>query len=331
MKKKYVMVILLIIIIFVLSIIIYYKKVHINENNHQEKENIAKSDLKLKYNNPLVPKGFKEVETEEASWKLENGVPKGWNNGLVIEDDIGNQFVWVPVMEMELNKEHFKIQENLLMDEEQSREKEQIEKYGGFYIARYEAGVSTEFQNNIENISEITNDKQGVPVSKKDAIVWNYISLKNAKINATKMYKNDNVSSDLITTRQWLKVINWVEEAGLNIKNATDWGNFSNCNFKFTGYYSTDFGKSYAYGENKLKSYYNMILSAGASERNKSNNIYDLAGNLIEFTDGYVKGRGYYSVGGHYEDTGSYGIYNPSLLGVVPLGKLGFRVVLYLK
>lgn len=116
-----------------------------------------------------------------------------------------------------------------------------------------------------------------------------------------------------------------------DIKNAKDYGNFSNVNFEFTGDYSKDYGKNYESRKNKNKSQYNMILSTGATQRNSTNNIYDLAGNLTEFTDGYVESRGYYSVGGHFDTTGDSSIYSPSLIGVTPLEKLGFRVVLYLK
>lgn len=35
------------------------------------------------YNCPIVPEGFKKIETEFASWELEEGIPKGWNKGLV--------------------------------------------------------------------------------------------------------------------------------------------------------------------------------------------------------------------------------------------------------
>ena len=53
------------------------------------------------YRNPVIPKGFRSIETELASWKLdEDGNPIGWDKGLVIEDDIGNQFVWIPVKDL---------------------------------------------------------------------------------------------------------------------------------------------------------------------------------------------------------------------------------------
>ena len=45
--------------------------------------------------------------------------------------------------------------------------KTQIEKYGGFYIARYEAGVSDDMQKNIHNISNTTNNIQDIPVKEQ--------------------------------------------------------------------------------------------------------------------------------------------------------------------
>ena len=119
--------------------IILHKEVKI-----EEKE----IEVKSTYNNPIVPEGFKKVETQSASWEIENGIPKGWNNGLVIEDEIGNQFVWVP------NYQYSKQEQNKNQLEEQLKKyNEQIEKYGGFYISRYEAGVSDEMQKNTTNRS----------------------------------------------------------------------------------------------------------------------------------------------------------------------------------
>ncbi len=56
---------------------------------------------------PVVPKGFTKVNTSIGGWNLTseqvtlNGKTyykaRGWNDGLVIQDDLGNQFVWVPV------------------------------------------------------------------------------------------------------------------------------------------------------------------------------------------------------------------------------------------
>ena len=165
-----------------------------------------------RYDNPIVPNGFKKIETETASWELdETGNPKGWNKGLVVEDEIGNQFVWVPVKNEDFG--NFKKEAEVLMDEESEEEQNQIKRYGGFYIARYEAGVSENMQDALENISEDTNNVEGIPVSKSGIRAWNYISLNKAKKNAIIMYDNEEIKSDLITTRQWLRTVNWIQES----------------------------------------------------------------------------------------------------------------------
>ena len=332
--KKYIVIAVAIIIFTICGVGMIYiinKLDKQNENPETDKLGEAIST----YNNPIIPNGFKKVETESASWELENGIPKGWNNGLVIEDEIGNQFVWVPNVKI-TDENLIKLYEYTEQDQDAEQKNEQlkeyntqIEKYGGFYISRYEAGITYSMQKNTKEFSSITNDIEGTPVSKQGQIIWNYISLKNAKKNAENMYNNVEIRSDLMSPIQWLNIMQWISNNGYNIKNAEKWGNFSNANFRITGWYSEDYGKTYKYGEDILKAQYNMILSSGATERNKSNNIYDLAGNVMEYTDGWVRNRGYYSVGGHYDTTGDYGISEYRLIGVIPLEKLGFRIVLY--
>ena len=49
--------------------------------------------------NPTIPVGFKPVDTETSKWGNEGEAPtaENVNNGLVIEDKEGNEFVWIPV------------------------------------------------------------------------------------------------------------------------------------------------------------------------------------------------------------------------------------------
>ena len=52
------------------------------------------------WNNPTIPNGFYAINTKEAKWKDENGnnvVASNIDNGLVIMNEAGDQFVWVPV------------------------------------------------------------------------------------------------------------------------------------------------------------------------------------------------------------------------------------------
>lgn len=227
-----------------------------------------------------------------------------------------------------MNFGRFSNEEEILMDNESNEEMQQIKKFGGFYISRFEAGVCDELNEIFTGISKEIYDIEGIPVSKKGSKPWNYISLKNAKINSKKMYDNEYVKSDLITTRQWLRVLKWFDDTGHNLNNIKDKGNFADSVFGFSGYYSINKGIDFYYGEKHLKDE-NIILATGINENANVNNIYDLFGNLMEFTDGYVTNRGYYSVGGYYSEISN--LKTAHLLGVEPLDKLGFRIVLYLK
>lgn len=332
-KKK--IIILSIIICMIGAIATYF----LISSNHEEKEdkiaNInTNDDLQTPvsiYNHPTVPEGFKKVETESASWKLENGVPKGWNKGLVIEDDIGNQFVWVPVNIDEMNVKDTYHKD--LMDIEE-KEDLQILKYEGFYIARYEAGLPKEVVEKKQKFSVDTNNIKGIPVSKKDQIVWNFIEWNTAQKNAKLMYNNENIESSLITQKQWNYIMYWLEENGYDTENSIKWGNHGDSNFEFTGYYSNDYGKTYQYGKNKMKHTYNMILSTGATQRNMANNIYDLAGNVSEFVAAYKNKEGTYSYsanGGNYDNLGRYYSSNINMGISNANSRQGFRVVIYFK
>ena len=48
-------------------------------------------------NNPVIPEEFKPINEGEANWGDGTSEPPGINEGLVIEDSEGNQYVWIPV------------------------------------------------------------------------------------------------------------------------------------------------------------------------------------------------------------------------------------------
>ena len=66
----------------------------------------------------------------------------------------GNQFVWIPCTISEYNKIDFGKQDSTWDMETNPAELPQIEKYNGFYIGRYEAGVGTLNKNKKENGTE---------------------------------------------------------------------------------------------------------------------------------------------------------------------------------
>ncbi len=48
------------------------------------------------YANPIIPSGYSAINTKDATWKI-SGEQTDVDNGLVIMDNKGNQFVWIPV------------------------------------------------------------------------------------------------------------------------------------------------------------------------------------------------------------------------------------------
>ena len=158
------------------------KQMFTDNSVEEDKEMVGDNSIN-DYRNPVIPKGFKTVETELASWKLdENGNPIGWDKGLVIEDDIGNQFVWIPVKDtsnLERKDGFYEKKEQNYVNSckeaddnnsttESSELYKSIKKYKGFYIARYEAGIEDQLKRNVQ-------DGTIKPISKQNVYVWNYI------------------------------------------------------------------------------------------------------------------------------------------------------------
>ena len=182
---------------------------------------------------------------------------------------------------------------------------------GGFYIGRYEAiyedGNAASKPSTSANLSTIlTNGK-----------VWNNISQAEALIRA-KSY-NSSLNSSLLTGAAWYRTLGWLYETGNKTGSdicldSSSWGNCSNDTFSGT----------------------TSITNTGAFDETKANNIFDLAGNLQEWTtqmfmyestEYNVAVGNRYSVPGNSPPANNYdghGVGDNAGVGI------GFRVVLYL-
>ena len=143
---------------------------------------------------------------------------------------------------------------------------ESVNNYGGFYIARYEAGDGD--ANGTPRSSSSSNSN--TVVSKKGAIVYNYISQTDSITRAESMYAG---KSKLISGAGWDRTLNWLIETKAKTENevfgnSSSWGNYNDS----TGNAKTNSGPS------------NMNYTTGRNEAWKANNIYDLAGNVHDWT-----------------------------------------------
>ena len=289
----------------------------------------------------VIPQGFKIIQ--DASTNNTVSI----NGGLVIQDSNGNQFVWVPCTINGANGSvkyekwctkgtaynNVGISDNVLPTGISS-ETSQITEYGGFYIARYEAGLPTTI--NQTTATDTVRNKSGVPLSKQNAVPWNFIDGNTAKSNAESLYTSSNtyVQSGLVTGTQWDTVMKWLQNAGYNVDtNSGAWGNFSDV--AITGI--TSYSKDYNYGATWTSATTKPagtigLLKTGNSSFTKANNIYDLAGNIGEFTNELCYGAPVYRPGPWYMDAQYYPpAYRSYVISTATNPEVGFRLALYVK
>ena len=196
---------------------------------------------------------------------------------------------------------------------------ESVNQYGGFYIARYEAGVPGTTESTIYSTGKTTIDGTIKPTSKKGVGVWNNIPYEKdgngAKKVAESMYTGGAVQSKLLSGAAWDRTLQWLIETGdKDFKeismDSSSWGNYSNDTFEGT----------------------EGLIETGEYKETMANNIYDLAGNVWEWTtEASTSGYQVYR-GGSYDYSGSD---NPAYSRNYgdPTGadsSLGFRPTLYL-
>ena len=209
-----------------------------------------------------------------------------------------------------------------------------VENYGGFYIARYEAGYFSETQRTSSTTTTNT------VVFQKGAYPYNYVKWGDdfstvgtvgAVALCTGMYSdNDKVTSTLCYGVQWDATLRFIKDK-VNVTESTNWGNFNNHNFSYTGRYASN---GYTWNDNNATkpggSMY--LLQTGASEVNKEKNIYDFAGNVWEWTMEAYSSSYRTARGGSYCDNGYiYPAANHNACRVTLSEYLfGFRATLYL-
>ena len=257
-------------------------------------------------------------------------IPKGFtykegtkDTGLVIQDEKGNEFVWVPATESAYAKDTSfgggKPTGDDTLPNGITDETADVIKYGGFYIGRYEAGVP-ENQTAIDGKSSSTSNVKGMPVSKKGAIVWTYIDYTNAKASAERMISNKYVQTGLLTGKAWDTTCHWIEGSLKSInelaslKDSRYYGNYNN---------SEAPANVKGYGTKQV---------AGYSDKWMVKNIYDLAGNVSEWTSEAFSSD-FIRRGSSYNSDGS-GVsvsYRDVVVGSYASGGMGFRPRLYIK
>ena len=187
--------------------------------------------------------------------------------------------------------------------------------YGGFYIGRYETGDLSQATPVIKRIN--------TDIAKQ---TWYTLWKKARKVTGT------SAGVQMIWGIQWDETMKWLIDTGEKtyaeiVSDSTSWGNYFNNSFT----YYTNTSKSTATKE----IYADRIIPSGAYEGANANNVFDLAGNVYQWTleswgSGTSNERRYRGGIGWY-----YGFHDPAAerngTDPVSVSNVGMRCSLFIK
>ena len=295
-----------------------------------------------------VPAGFKVAEDSGSTL----------DEGIVITDapdgEEGNEFVWVPVSQENFTTEFVRragyyngnlqsmtnhgeadgnsetgANTNTEVTESETTKAEVKLMYDsvynneGFYIGRYEAGRDSTDSNKVV-IQKGANVYNNVAWSKnktinEESVVEGTESNPDGAIELARNFDTANeyktVTSTLCYGVQWDATLTWIDP---------DYTGFAK-DSSGMGWYSGVSGNA----EHKT----GIDLKEGDSVKNMTKKIYDLAGNVYEWTMESYSTNGRVGRGGDYNSSGSYGPASYRSTDGFPfysVSYVGFRVTLYL-
>ena len=207
---------------------------------------------------------------------------------------------------------------------------------GGFYVGRYEAGIveNRTLYGPTNSDGKYTIEGMPTPVTKADAYPYTWVTRTQAQNLASNVNSGTKTSS-LMFGVQWDLVLAFMHNKG-NIEDSTLTSNSTTIGNYYNSTFDLDRGKYAQFGQlgntwknfdsaldsivvsnettGKMKkteqnSYQNgILLTTGGTEQSKVMNIYDIAGNVCEWT--LEKTSNTYDQcvarGGLFNDTGSY-------------------------
>lgn len=252
------------------------------KNKEPVTENTQTTD---KDGNPItIPEGF----TPQPNTDTDDPYNPTVEDGVVVKDGNGNEFVWIPVGtintdsgaktinydrytyanwykgDTDADTNSIKIQTSsdsseYFAESLNESEKTSAETNGGFYLGRYEAGVSTGVRTESSGTSATVEIKPGLDV-------YNYVTQSEARSLAENMYTSDSFTSNLTSSYAWDTALKFLEQTG-NESYLTDSSQGN--------YYNTQYG-------GKTQEIGSALIETG--ETQAVNHLYDMGGNVYEWT-----------------------------------------------
>lgn len=167
----------------------------------------------------------------------------------------------------------------------------------------FSKGYSTsDWQNTNFRAEYIANGKI---TTKAGEIPYYHADYETAQTMTQAMYDNNYVQSGLITGTMWDVTLNYLksQDSILNL-TSTPWGNFNNstltnCKGRYITVTSSN-GSTLDIASNGDGTRHYGVMTTASSEDTKKCNIYDMAGNLWEWTEELAYDMSYYMLRGGF-------------------------------
>ncbi len=208
---------------------------------------------------PYIPTGFSHVEGEVE-------------NGYVIKDEYGNEFVWVPV-------ESGKLTRNTLLDTDYEESTStasalvnSVAQNYGFYIGRYEA---SSYESNGEKVASSIANKSP----------WNnitYTLATEAAIKASSTFGYEGYQTAIMNSYAWDTVLQWLDTQFENYSTNTSYGNYSG-NIRNTGMTQTDIKNNICDLAGNLREWTTEIYKPKATNKNSQNALNEVISETITY------------------------------------------------
>ena len=180
-----------------------------------------------------------------------------------------------------------------------------IYKYGGFYIGRYEAGSETARTSGSSQTAAFVVQQDKYPYN---WVKWGKgmgdisegaVHLSNSLYTGKTGY---GVKSMLCTGAAWDSMLDFIKDSSHNVTSSNSWGNYKNSDtykvYRGSLYSNSTWAAADTTNGSDVTKDTSILLTTGATERNSSKNIYDVAGNCAEWTTEAGGGYGRYLMGG---------------------------------
>ena len=256
-------------------------------------------------NKVVIPSGFKIAE--DSATAVEDGV--------VIEDKEGNQFVWIPAKTetgatinlstggtatIVYKRTDFGKQTGSYSEYSETMPNDELTSVnvnGGYYIGRYEAGDEESVDSSGQRIMRTSGSPQNHKVViKRNQVPYNWISYTNLKSLTEGMDTAQGYNTaitKLVSSYAWDTAINFIQIKNSDYGTSSPEGNYYNA----PSFTYIDLNGNIQQGP--------KAASVPTGQTTATSNIYDMGGNLWEYTSEVHSGgqRSCTTRGGGYLDS----------------------------